>query len=335
MKSAPIYCFILTVLIALSSTTANAQETRTNLATGETGRFAFHSANHQTSYLDIFKQQTKLDETIIGELNIPANAEQKSSAMIIMHGSAGLNVGTSAWTTFLNQLGIITFVVDSFTSRGFQQTATDQSLLSYPASVVDGLQALQLLATHPRIDTNRIGILGFSRGGVAAQNASFERIRSAVIPDDLKFALHISFYGDCTRFAKTTGSPILFLAGDKDDFFSLERCLRNIDLLKSKGANLKVIVYPGATHGFDVPGRTRNVYAAQAQTWKNCDIETDIDTMTTWLNGSAEPANRQDLVNYYKSCMSRGVTLATNSLALEKSRAEVKAFVTEKFGLNR
>lgn len=334
MKSTLLRRFFLTALLASSCVIAVAQEARTSLAAGETGRIAFRSASRSTTYLDIRKQRVEISEGITGDLVIPANAPEKAPAMVIMHGSAGLNAGTEAWAKFFNQIGIATFVVDSFTPRGMQSTANDQTLLSYPASVVDGLQSLKLLATHPRIDADRIGVIGFSRGGLAAMNTSFERVRSNVIPGSLKFALHISFYGECTRFGKSTGSPILFLAGDKDDYFSIERCQRNIDLFKAKGADLKFVVYPGATHGFDVPGRLRDVRAPQAQTWKNCDSETDVDTGTTWLKGSAEPATIQEQVSYYKSCMSVGVTVATNESALEKSRIEVKSFVSQKFGLS-
>jgi dienelactone hydrolase len=341
MKSNTFHRFFLAAVLALGCVIAVAQEARTSLAAGETGRIAFASSNRAATYMDLFKHRAKFDETIVGDLIIPANADAKAPAMIVMHSSGGINPGTLAWVAFFNQMGVATFMVDSFTPRGIQSTATDQSLLSYPATVTDGLKALELLATHPRIDSKRIGVIGFSRGGIAALNSSFERIRSSVIAGDLKFALHISFYGGCIQYAKSTGSPILFLAGDNDDYFSVERCQSNIDLLKGKGANVKFVVYPGVRHGFDVPARLDNrgnqrgqMYLANGQTWKNCDIEMDIDTLTSQIKGTAEKASLLELVEYNKSCMTRGISVGPDASATEKSRAEVRAFVSNNFGLS-
>jgi acetyl esterase/lipase len=192
MKSNTFHRFFLAATLALGCVNAVAQEARTSLAAGETGRIAFTSASRSTTYLDIFKQRVEISEGITGELVIPASAPAKAPAMVIMHGSAGLNAGTEAWAKFFNQMGVATFVVDSFTARGLQSTAANQSLLNFPASAVDGFQALKLLSTHPRIDADRIGVIGFSRGGLAAMNTSFERVRSAFLPGSMKFALHIS-----------------------------------------------------------------------------------------------------------------------------------------------
>ena len=145
MKSTLLRRFFLTALLASSCVIAVAQEARASLAAGETGRIAFASSNRAATYLDLFKHRAKFDETIVGDLIIPANAEAKAPAMIVMHSSGGINPGTLAWVAFFNQMGIATFMVDSFTPRGIQSTATDQSLLSYPATVTDGLKALELL----------------------------------------------------------------------------------------------------------------------------------------------------------------------------------------------
>ena len=81
--------------------------------------------------------------------------------MVIAHGSGGILAGREdAWAARLNGLGIATFVVDSFAPRGLSSTARDQSRLSTMANLADALAALRLLATHPRIDPARIGVMG-------------------------------------------------------------------------------------------------------------------------------------------------------------------------------
>ena len=53
------------------------------------------------------------------------------------------------------------------------------------ANLADALAALKLLATHPRIDPARIGVMGFSRGGQVALYSSLEPLRRGVIDGDL------------------------------------------------------------------------------------------------------------------------------------------------------
>jgi dienelactone hydrolase len=80
------------------------------------------------------------------------------SAMVIAHGSSGVDARETAWADRLTAPGMATFVVDSFTPRNVRETATDQGRLPTAANVADALAALRLLATHPRIDPERIGV---------------------------------------------------------------------------------------------------------------------------------------------------------------------------------
>ena len=89
--------------------------------------------------------------------------------MVVAHGSAGVSDAREMrWAKDLVAMGMAAFVVDSFTPRNVRQTATDQGRLSTAANVADALAALRLIATHPRIDPDRIGIIGFSKGGQVA-----------------------------------------------------------------------------------------------------------------------------------------------------------------------
>jgi dienelactone hydrolase len=90
-------------------------------------------------------------------------------------------------------MGIAAFVVDSFGPRNVGQTATDQSQLSTAVNVADALSVLKLLATHPRVDPGRIGVLGFSKGGQVALYTGLEPFGEPVIADDTRFAAHVAF----------------------------------------------------------------------------------------------------------------------------------------------
>ena len=58
-------------------------------------------------------------------------------------------------------------------------------------AVADAYGARALLATHPRVDADRIGVIGFSYGGMAARFAMDERIREVLAPGERGFAAFI------------------------------------------------------------------------------------------------------------------------------------------------
>ncbi len=103
--------------------------------------------------------------TIAAELRLPSTAAARVPAVILLHGSGGANTRDDRWSRDLNDLGVATLLVDSFTGRGIVSTVADQSQLSELSVIIDAYRALDLLAKHPRIDATRIGLLGGSRGG--------------------------------------------------------------------------------------------------------------------------------------------------------------------------
>ena len=179
-------------------------------------------------------------------------------------------------------MGIAAFVVDTFGPRNVAQTATDQSQLSTAVNVADALVALKLLATHPRIDPARIGVLGFSKGGQVALYTELEPFRQAVIADDIRFALHVAFYPYCSDWymsERLTKAPMLLLLGGQDDYTPAGPCRDYAAWFKSKGAETTVIVYPNAYHDFDFEA-VAPAFVRDLVTGKNCDGAIDLDRFT-------------------------------------------------------
>jgi dienelactone hydrolase len=85
-----------------------------------------------------------------------------------MHGSGGFEANTDLWRRQFESLGISTFALDSFSGRGSVSTVVDQSQLGRLNMILDLYRSFVVLAGHPRIDPNRIAVMGFSRGGQAA-----------------------------------------------------------------------------------------------------------------------------------------------------------------------
>ncbi len=69
------------------------------------------------------------DVLLGGVLRLPRGTAAKWPAVILVHGSGGFHGGNEAWARALNEAGIASFVLDSFSGRGIVSTAEDQDQL--------------------------------------------------------------------------------------------------------------------------------------------------------------------------------------------------------------
>src|SRR5260370_28659462 len=130
---------------------------------------------------------------IAGELRIPKPGTDRLPAVVLVHGSGGVGFNSGMWAGELNKAGFATFVTDSFTGRGITNTITDQSQLSTYTMMNDAFAALAVLAKHPRIDPDKIAVMGFSKGAVPSLYASMNRFHRAYATVGARFAPFIYF----------------------------------------------------------------------------------------------------------------------------------------------
>jgi dienelactone hydrolase len=307
-----------------------------SLADGRTGRVEFSSVT-PSGPTELVRRSYPATGTIIaGSLVLPQTTEARLPAMVIAHGSGGILIGREdAWATRLNALGIATFVVDSFTPRGLQSTSRDQSRLSTMANLADALAALRLLATHPRIDPARIGVMGFSRGGQVALYSALEPLRRGMIDGDLRFAAHVAMYPSCSipyRSAEVGTSPILMLLGGADDYTPAAACRDYAAWFVAKGVPVEVVAYEGAHHDFDIPDPPRFLSALQSA--RGCKAEVEVDSGTVRRLDTGEALRNQTTISaYFRSCMQRGATMGGNSVALTRAERDVATFLRAVFKL--
>jgi dienelactone hydrolase len=136
-------------------------------------------------------------------------------------------------------------------------------------------ETLQYLAAHHRIDQTRIGIMGFSWGGIMSVLTSSEELTRQYTGGKLRFAAHLGIYPVCwthrsvlagaakyfnpTTYRRVTGRPVHILAGDKDDYDDPDGCQKFVAELPAEvRSHFSLTVYPGATHGWD--GRAGGAY---------------------------------------------------------------------------
>jgi dienelactone hydrolase len=185
-------------------------------------------------------------------------------AVVHLHGCNGLPKAFKAgadegqWSKQLAAWGYVVLVVDSFTTRGIEQACTAIGH-GIAARIGDAYGALAYLAAQPFVDANRIALLGFSQGAITALSLvgarDFEMFENEV---DHKFKAAVAFYPACPADGTMT-VPTLILIGELDDWTRAVGCRSMMEERTGAGSPVRLIVYPGAYHAFDVmalqPGR--------------------------------------------------------------------------------
>jgi len=330
---------MLVAAAALAAVTpaAGQGEPVSSVADGRSGRIVFRSVTPSGPAQLGRRSYPREGPAVVGHLALPPAPAGRVPAMVIAHGSGGILPGREdAWARRLNALGIATFVIDSFGPRGLESTALDQSRLSTMANLADALFALRLLATHPRIDPARIGVMGFSRGGQVALYSALEPLRRGVVDDELRFATHVALYPSCSipyRARQVTGAPILMLLGAEDDYTPPDACRAYADWFRERGAPVHLSEYAGAHHNFDLPDPPRFVRGLQSA--RACAAEVDVDTGTMRRLDTGETLRAPAVADYLRRCALRGATVGGNAAALARAERDVADFLSATFGLRR
>ena len=322
--------FLLSLLLGVPSALA---QPVTSLADGGSGRLEFTSKTPRGPS-DLVRRNAMPEAIIAGDLTLPPGGE-RVPAIVLMHGSGGILEGREHdWAARLNALGYATFVVDSFTPRGLRTTAADQTRLPTMANVADALSALKLLASHPRIDRDRIAVMGFSRGGQVALYTALEPIRTGMIDGDLRFAAHVALYPSCNipyRADAVSAAPILMLLGGADDYTPAPHCLAYAEWFARTGARIETRLYPGAYHDFDIPQPPRRF--SRLQSARNCNAEVKVEAGTMKRLDTGEEMADQNVINaWLRSCMEYGATYGGDAPALAAAQKDVAAFLQQAFG---
>lgn len=136
--------------------------------------------------------------TVAGVLSLPRAGSDRLPAIVILHPSGGINSGITDWQQEFLAMGVATFVVESFAGRGVVNTLNDQGQLGRLVQLEDAYRALDLLQKHPRIDPERVILMGESRGGQPALYADLKRFQRLHGSSSGKgFAGYIAFYPNC------------------------------------------------------------------------------------------------------------------------------------------
>ena len=211
------------------------------------------------SYVHFQSLDPTLPITVSGQFRVPANTTGKVPAVVVVHGSAGLDSRGKFYIDALNKAGIATLEIDMWAARGWFGGITGRPR-GVPETLPDAYGALKFLAEQPRIDAARIGIMGFSWGGVVTMLSATQPYTSLYNGGLLKFAAHLAHYPLCWGYNRVpgyafnsfTGSPVLIQAGELDAYDDPDTCPNLVQSLPAWAQEfITVKVYKNATHAWD------------------------------------------------------------------------------------
>jgi dienelactone hydrolase len=266
--------------------------------------------------------------TLTGRLRLP-DGEPPYPAVVLLHGSDGPHGGAVArWKGVIPTLGVATFTLDSFTTRGLAELATDQSRLSPFAQIFDAYRAVEAIAADPRIDPDRIAVMGFSRGGIAALYSAMTRFQQSFGPRQGRIAAHLPFYPACdfglAGELDVADAPIREFHGGADDYTLPGPCRDYIGRLAAAGHDATMTEYPGVLHGFDDHEGPRWVDATLPSARRCPRVERDGVLV---VEATGLP------FTWDASCVEYRVTGGYDEAATAAARAEVAAFLRGVFSL--
>lgn len=204
-------------------------------------------------------------------------------AIVMLHGRAGayssLKRGTytaesltmrhKMWGEFWAQRGYLALLVDSFGPRGYPEGFPKHSYDQRPNEVsersvrpLDVYGALAYLRTRSDVGRERVGLQGWSNGGMTVLSAMGGDTPGLRNPDPAKgFRAALAQYPSCRAQLRQADykpyAPLLVLSASEDDEVSPEVCRQFAQAMHGRGLPVEFVLYQGAHHSYDDPGRTK------------------------------------------------------------------------------
>ena len=290
-------------------------------------KIIFNSAS-PFSFKDIITNLENLDKTeVSGLLKLP-KGEGPFPLIIGVAGSLDWGEHHLEYLDMYRSMGIATFELQSFSSRGIKSTVGSQVNVTTAMMVLDAYKALETLTEHPMINKEKVAITGWSLGGGVALFSGWEPLFRKINPK-IKFAAHLSIYPPCIaqpENLKFTDAPMHILIGELDNWVPAKACEELVPEMQKVGVNINLTVYPESHHSFDRD--TPLVTREDAYRTVDCrfKLRDDGTVIMNFLNIPMTTPFRQKIG--LALCAKRGTTMGGNP----KTRKEAFQFAREFIG---
>ena len=218
--------------------------------------------------------------TIDALIAYPKKGEGPFPVLVFNHASGGAALFSNEWFKFNRKMAkqlqkkMAVMFVDNFTGRNVISAGADQAQVSTYSFYIDAFMVLEYLSKDPKVNIKKVGITGWSRGGMNSLAISEKRIRDALISKDLYYAASLPRSVECYQagFFKNPQpikeTKIWMVNGEIDDASKAELCEEFGKKLKANGADIKVTTKRGWGHGFEANYEAE--YEADQEAWHEC-----------------------------------------------------------------
>jgi dienelactone hydrolase len=212
---------------------------------------------------------TKKISYLSGEINVPGffclpENQTACPAVLIFHGSDGFKPNHEAIARKLAKEGLAALALNWFGGES-ERSHWDMILPD------DILQAVSFLKQQPAVDSDRLGLIGFSRGGgLALIMGSLIHQTKAIVNyfgltswrRGMEEFRHLSLSPtNHLNFVSQIECPILSFHGDMDTVVHVEDTLNLDAICRRFGVDHQHIIYPGVNHSFIWPGDKHDMKA--------------------------------------------------------------------------
>jgi dienelactone hydrolase len=220
-------------------------------------------------------------EQVAGRFGLPAGVTGQVPAVLILHGSGGVDGRGARYAKALQEAGFATLEIMMFQRSSPPGPSVN---LTMPHAAA----ALRWLAAQRSVDAQRVGAIGFSWGAQMTVMLTSVQVRDRLGKDVSAPAAAVALYPVCTNMtrylawdkhplfnAHTTmgAAPLLILVGTGDDTESEPRACDAFVATLPAAAQQRTSVryFDGATHGFD-SDRAFEYYDAMARARKGATV---------------------------------------------------------------
>jgi dienelactone hydrolase len=202
--------------------------------------------------------------------SLPAGTTSKVPAVLILHGSAGVDGRGAFYAQALLTAGIATLEITMF-PPGARPRESVGATIPYAAA------ALKWLGEQQNVNRKRLGVLGFSWGGALSVLMASELVQERLGKEVPRPAAFAPFYPCCSlivryaaspksafyeTFPRMSETPMLIHVGTQDDYEVGRRPCDALVAMWPSAARAHTIVryVEFATHGFDMQDQGNHFY---------------------------------------------------------------------------
>jgi carboxymethylenebutenolidase len=176
---------------------------------------------------------------------LPTANGQRFPAIIGLHGSGGGHASMAEPASLLAAQGYAVYVLHYFERTGTTEIDGLATIArNFPAWMKALWDAVSFVSRQPTVDSQRIGLLGFSLGAYLALSASAIDSRVKIVVD---------YFGGFPKEMKLFMRrlcPVLILHGEQDATVPVAEAYHLQQMLEKKQIPYEMKIYTGIGHGF-------------------------------------------------------------------------------------